>query len=72
MCLTGPRDAAELDEALAAVRRGPLDADELAWMRAVGASVRAATSKGRRRSAMDVIDAIAAFQICAPKQLARG
>lgn len=72
VCLTGPRDVGELHEALEAVRRGPLDADEVTWMRAVGASVRAKTSRGRRRSAMDVIDAIVNYRICAPKQLAAG
>ena len=60
-----------LDEALAAVQRGPMDADELAWMRRVGASVRDATSTGRRMSPMTLIDAIATFKLCAPKQLAR-
>lgn len=38
---TGPRDRAELDEALAALERGPLTEEEAAWMRRVGAHVRA-------------------------------
>lgn len=37
--LTGPRDVAQLRQNLAAVERGPLDADELAWMRALGKAV---------------------------------
>lgn len=40
MVLAGPRDRAELDEAMAALDRGPMDADELAWMKRVGALVR--------------------------------
>lgn len=31
--LTGPKDGAELDQALAALDRGPMDAEEIAWMR---------------------------------------
>jgi aryl-alcohol dehydrogenase-like predicted oxidoreductase len=38
--LTGPRDVAELRENLAAVERGPLEATELEWMRALGRAVR--------------------------------
>jgi aryl-alcohol dehydrogenase-like predicted oxidoreductase len=36
VCLTGPANAAELDDALQALDRGPMDAIELAWMRRVG------------------------------------
>jgi aryl-alcohol dehydrogenase-like predicted oxidoreductase len=39
VCLTGPSNAAELDEAMAALDRGPLSDDEMAWMRRVGAHV---------------------------------
>ena len=46
VCLAGPRDGAELDEALAALDRGPLDAEELAWMKRVGRAIRAG---GRRQ-----------------------
>ncbi|MCB9563359.1 MAG: aldo/keto reductase [Kofleriaceae bacterium] len=38
--LAGPASGAELDEALAALDRGPLSADELAWMRRVGDGVK--------------------------------
>jgi aryl-alcohol dehydrogenase-like predicted oxidoreductase len=41
LCLAGPRDARELDGALDAAEKGPLDDAELAWMRRVGAAVRA-------------------------------
>jgi aryl-alcohol dehydrogenase-like predicted oxidoreductase len=37
----GARDAAEIDEALLALERGPLSDEELAWMKRVGAHVRA-------------------------------
>ncbi len=40
-CLAGPKDAAELDGVLEALERGPMREDELAWMRRVGAHVRA-------------------------------
>ena len=39
--LAGPRNGAELDEAMAALDRGPMSADELAWMRRVGDGVKA-------------------------------
>ena len=38
--LCGPRNAGELDEAIAALDRGPMSADELAWMKRVGAHVK--------------------------------
>jgi aryl-alcohol dehydrogenase-like predicted oxidoreductase len=36
VCLAGPADAAQAEEALKALRRGPMDEDEQAWMRRVG------------------------------------
>ena len=39
VALTAPASTAELDENLAALARGPLDADELAWMRKFGHAV---------------------------------
>lgn len=72
VCLAGPKDETELDEALLAVERGPLDAEEMAWMRRVGAAVRAATSKPRRVSALDFFDRLATFSPCAAKQLSSG
>lgn len=44
VCLTGPSNAEELDEAMAALDRGPLTEDEMAWMRRVGAHVHAAAN----------------------------
>lgn len=37
--LTGPASTAQLDENLAALEKGPMDAEELAWMRAFGKAV---------------------------------
>jgi len=39
VCLTAPTSERQLIDNLAAVRRGPLDEDELAWMRDYGAQV---------------------------------
>lgn len=39
VCLSGPANAAHMDEALKALRLGPMDEDEVAWMRRVGSAV---------------------------------
>jgi aryl-alcohol dehydrogenase-like predicted oxidoreductase len=52
--ITGPKNGAELDEAIEAMKRGPMTADELAWMKRVGVAVRDA--KGGR--AVSLIDRI--------------
>jgi hypothetical protein len=57
--LAGPKDGAELEEALAAATRGPLDEEELAWMNRVGAHVREATRKPRRVGLLDLADRLA-------------
>jgi aryl-alcohol dehydrogenase-like predicted oxidoreductase len=74
VCLAGPKDAQQLDEALVTLERGPMDAEELAWMRRVGAAVRDGTVTGRRRiQPMDIIDKLASFSLCGgPKQLTSG
>lgn len=36
ICLTGPRDEEQMREALAALDRGPMSEEELAWMRRIG------------------------------------
>jgi aryl-alcohol dehydrogenase-like predicted oxidoreductase len=36
VCLTGPANAAQMEEALRTLRLGPMTDDELAWMRRVG------------------------------------
>lgn len=50
--LTGPKDRAELDEAFAALDRGPMTAGELAWIGRVGARARA----GGKGSPLDFLD----------------
>jgi len=42
--IAGPKNGAELDEALAALDRGPLDTDERAWLERCGNAVRAMTT----------------------------
>jgi aryl-alcohol dehydrogenase-like predicted oxidoreductase len=39
VCMSGPADAAQMDEALEALRRGPMSEDELAWMRRIGRAI---------------------------------
>jgi aryl-alcohol dehydrogenase-like predicted oxidoreductase len=39
VCLTGPTNAAQMEQALEALRLGPMGEDELAWMRRVGQTV---------------------------------
>jgi aryl-alcohol dehydrogenase-like predicted oxidoreductase len=72
VCLAGPKDGAELDEALEAVARGPMSPDELAWMRRVGAHVRASTKKPSRISVLDLFDRMATLSPCGSKQLTSG
>jgi aryl-alcohol dehydrogenase-like predicted oxidoreductase len=46
LCIAGPKNTEELDEALLAHERGPMTDDELAWMKRVGAHVKSVTPKG--------------------------
>ena len=39
VCMTGPANAAQMDQALEALRLGPMTEDELVWMRRVGRAV---------------------------------
>jgi len=39
VCLTGPRSRQHLEQAIQALREGPMSADELAWMRRVGQAI---------------------------------
>jgi predicted aldo/keto reductase-like oxidoreductase len=72
VCLAGPKDGPQLDDALLTLERGPMDEAELAWMRRVGLAVRAATAAQRRFSPIDVLDRLASFSLCGPKQLTPG
>lgn len=40
LCLIGPRHREDLDEALRALERGPMDGEELAWMKRVGSGLK--------------------------------
>jgi aryl-alcohol dehydrogenase-like predicted oxidoreductase len=40
--ITGPKNQSEVDEAILAMERGPLSAEEIAWMKRVGAAVHGA------------------------------
>jgi len=62
--IAGPKNGAELDEAIAAMERGPMTAEELAWMKRVGVSVKKAAG-GR---AVGLIDRITGW-LRPPKQL---
>ncbi|MGK3991773.1 aldo/keto reductase [Sorangium sp. So ce1024] len=44
-CWAGPKDGAQLDQALAALDAGPMSEEELAWMRRVGVAVRDRTRR---------------------------
>ncbi|NUP09997.1 MAG: hypothetical protein HOW73_28445 [Polyangiaceae bacterium] len=45
--LCGAKNRDQLDEALSAIERGPMQAEELAWMKRVGAAVKQRTSVSR-------------------------
>jgi aryl-alcohol dehydrogenase-like predicted oxidoreductase len=55
--LAGPRDGAELDGAMAALDKGPMDADELAWMKRVGEAVR---RDAKKESPVAILDRLQA------------
>ena len=64
-CITGPKNGAELDEAIEAMRLGPMTDEELAWMKRVGAHAR---TVGANRG-VGLLDRLNAW-LCPPKQLA--
>jgi predicted aldo/keto reductase-like oxidoreductase len=39
LCLSGPKNRTEMEDALRVLQASPMDADELAWMRRIGASI---------------------------------
>ena len=47
--LAGPKDRAELAEALLAIERGPMSPEEIDWMKRIGRAVRDAKTKPTRR-----------------------
>lgn len=58
LAMCAPRDAADLDEALTTIERGPMSEDELAWMKRVGVHVKKATAGRRTFSPVEVLDRI--------------
>jgi len=62
--ITGPKNGAELDEAIAAMARGPMSDEELAWMKRVGA----VTHDAKGGAVMGIIDRVVGF-FRPPKQL---
>jgi predicted aldo/keto reductase-like oxidoreductase len=56
VCLLGPRNGEELDEALATMDRGPMTDDEIAWMKRVGAAVREGAKSQVRTLGMGFLD----------------
>jgi aryl-alcohol dehydrogenase-like predicted oxidoreductase len=59
LAMCAPRTAEELDEALASLERGPMSAEELAWMKRVGAHVKSATAGQRTFSPVEMLDRVA-------------
>jgi aryl-alcohol dehydrogenase-like predicted oxidoreductase len=68
--LCGPKNRAELAEALSALERGPLSEDELAWMRRVGKAVRD-TASTRPPTLLQVVDGWGAIGGGSVKERAR-
>jgi aryl-alcohol dehydrogenase-like predicted oxidoreductase len=56
VCLSAPQTKEQLDQTLATLRAGPLDAEEMAWMKRVGAVVKARAGKRVMPSPLAVID----------------
>jgi aryl-alcohol dehydrogenase-like predicted oxidoreductase len=63
--ITGPKNGHELDEAMEAMRLGPMSDEELAWMKRVGAHARNSSSN----RAVGLLDRFSGW-MCPPKQLA--
>ncbi len=59
MC--APRNGADLDQALATMERGPMSADELAWMKRVGVHVKKATAGRRTFNPIEMLDRTVQF-----------
>jgi aryl-alcohol dehydrogenase-like predicted oxidoreductase len=59
VCLAGPANGLELEQAMAALDRGPLLPDELLWMRRVGRAVREGARQSLKNRVMRTIDRLA-------------
>ena len=56
VAISAPQTEAHLDQTLETLIASPMDADELAWMRRVGAHVKARASKKTMPSPLDLVD----------------
>ncbi len=59
VCLSGPANGDQLDQAMAALDRGPLSDDETAWMRRVGQTVRDTSATRAWRNPAHLWDRVA-------------
>lgn len=64
--LAGPKNGEELDEAMAALDRGPLTDDEMAWMRRVGKAVR---NDAKAHAAIGMLDRVRTAVFGAPASI---
>jgi len=71
LCLSAPQTRAQLDQTLLTLDRGPMDADEIAWMKRVGAHVKARATKRLLPSPLDVIDRLMARFSGSPRDATR-
>ena len=60
VCLSAPQTKEQLDQTLATLDAGPLDAEETAWMKRVGAAVKVKAGKSVVPSPLAVIDRLMA------------
>jgi len=58
VCLAGPADARQLDEALLALDKGPLSPEEMDWMRRVGKHVHDNAPTKGQAGAIDIADKV--------------
>ena len=56
LCLAGPANGEQLSQAMTALERGPMNEDELAWMRRVGSAVHAQAGRDAHARILGTID----------------
>jgi predicted aldo/keto reductase-like oxidoreductase len=61
--LCGPKNAEELEEGMAALDRGPMNDDELAWMKRVGAHVSGKSAGKAVANAVNLADRIGGTRV---------
>jgi aryl-alcohol dehydrogenase-like predicted oxidoreductase len=60
LCLSAPQTKEQLDQTLATLSAGPMDAGEIAWMKRVGAHVKVQAAKRVIPSPLEVVDRLMA------------